>query len=77
MECRRFKMIVKMTKFVLPIILGALGGYLYYDFIGCNNGCAITGNPFTSTAYGAVVGAVFVSWKDVFNSFKKSKKEEI
>ena len=77
MECRSFKMIVKMMKFVLPIFLGALGGYLYYDYIGCNNGCAITDNPFTSTAYGAVIGAVLINWKDVFNSFKKSKKEDI
>ena len=69
-------MIIKLAKIGLPIFLGALGGYLYYDFIGCNNGCAITGNPFTSTLYGAVVGAVLVNWKDVINSLKNSRNEK-
>lgn len=67
-------MIIKILKFVLPVFFGALGGYLYYNYIGCNNGCAITGNPFTSTAYGAVVGAVLINWKGVFNSINKSEK---
>lgn len=68
-------MIIKILKFVLPVFFGALGGYLYYNYIGCNNGCAITGNPFTSTAYGAVVGAVLINWKGVFNSINKSEKK--
>ena len=39
--------------------LGALFGFGYYFFIGCNTGsCAITGSPYVSTAYGMVVGAV-------------------
>jgi hypothetical protein len=74
MEFGRLKMIIKILKFVLPVFFGALGGYLYYNYIGCNNGCAITGNPFTSTAYGAVVGAVLINWKGVFNSINKSEK---
>ena len=76
MERGRINMIIKLTKIGLPIFLGALGGYLYYDFIGCNNGCAITGNPLTSTLYGAVVGAVLVNWKDVINSLKNSRNEK-
>ena len=76
MECGRINMIIKLTKIGLPIFLGALGGYLYYDFIGCNNGCAITGNPLTSTLYGAAVGAVLVNWKDVINSIKNSRNEK-
>jgi hypothetical protein len=75
MEFGRLKMIIKILKFVLPVFFGALGGYLYYNYIGCNNGCAITGNPFTSTAYGAVVGAVLINWKGVFNSINKSEKK--
>ncbi len=35
---------------------GAILGYLYYTTIGCDGGCAITGNPWSSTAYGALVG---------------------
>ena len=70
-------MIVKIIRYVLPVFIGALGGYLYYDYIGCNNGCTITGNPFTSTAYGAAVGAVLINWKDVINSFRNSDKKDI
>lgn len=77
MEYGRIKMITKLAKIVLPIFLGAMGGYLYYDFIGCNNGCAITGNPFISTLYGAAVGAVFINWKDVINSFKNSENKKV
>ncbi|GJQ21020.1 MAG: hypothetical protein HBSIN02_13750 [Bacteroidia bacterium] len=41
----------------LPVLLGALGGYAYYYFIGCVSGtCPITGNPWTSTLYGAAMG---------------------
>ena len=41
--------------------LGALLGFAYYFFIGCKSGtCAITSNPYISTAYGAVIGLVFM-----------------
>mgnify|MGYP001324392557 CR=1 FL=1 len=46
-----------MKRFALPV-LGALGGFAYY-YIGCSNGtCPISSNPWTSTAYGALMGAV-------------------
>jgi len=59
-------MIIKLAKNILPVLIGAAGGYLYYYFIGCNKGCAITGNPFISTAYGAFAGFLFVDWKSIF-----------
>jgi len=38
---------------------GAALGFAYYYFIGCTSGsCPITSNPFISTAYGALIGAV-------------------
>lgn len=38
-------------------IIGAVGGYLYYRFVGCASGtCAITSNPVISTIYGGVIG---------------------
>jgi len=37
-------------------LAGAGLGYLYYSLIGCDGGCPITGNPWTSTAYGAFMG---------------------
>jgi len=53
-----------MMKSVLIIIgvalLGAIGGYAYYYFIGCNaaNACPITSNPLSSVGYGALLGGV-------------------
>ncbi len=42
---------------VVPVLLGAMGGYAYYFFIGCVSGtCPITSNPWISTAYGAGIG---------------------
>ena len=42
-----------------PIVLGAIGGYAYYKFVGCKTGaCLITGNPWISTLYGALMGAM-------------------
>lgn len=53
------------------LLLGAIAGYAYYYFIGCNSGtCAITSRPVNSTVYGAVMGALLVS------SFKPNAKEK-
>ncbi len=42
---------------MLLSIVGAVGGYLYYRFVGCASGtCIITSNPVISTIYGAVFG---------------------
>lgn len=52
------------------IIAGAIGGYLYYYFIGCNTGtCAITSQPVNSTLYGGLMGGLLL------NIFQKDKKE--
>lgn len=49
---------------------GALGGYLYWHFIGCNSGtCPITSNPLNSTLYGIVLGGL------IFSLFRKEKKK--
>jgi phage shock protein E len=54
---------------ILGVVIGAIGGYLYYHFVGCNSGtCAITSKPVNSTLYGALMGGL------VFNIFKKEKK---
>jgi len=44
---------------------GALAGFAYYYFIGCNSGtCPISGNPYISTAYGAAMGLIISSTKN-------------
>lgn len=50
----------KTAKFLLPILIGAVLGYIYYFFIGCNSGtCPITSNPITTTGYGALMGLIW------------------
>ena len=51
---------------VIGVLIGAIGGYLYYHYVGCASGtCPITSKPVNSTLYGAVIGSLF------FNIFKK------
>lgn len=41
------------------IAIGAVGGYAYYYFVGCQGGtCPITSNPWRMVAYGMLFGAV-------------------
>jgi hypothetical protein len=61
MEISKAK-IVRLSLRILPIVLGAAGGFLYYTYIGCVSGtCPITSNPWLSTGYGALIGLVFIS----------------
>ena len=55
---------------IIGIILGAIGGYLYWHYIGCVSGtCPITSSPIMSTIWGALMGGLLLSM------FKKDKKE--
>jgi hypothetical protein len=62
-----------LSKYKLTIIgvfVGAIAGYFYYHFIGCNSGtCTITSKPLNSTLYGALMGGLFL------NIFKKENKK--
>ena len=54
---------------IIGILIGAVGGYLYYHFVGCNSGtCTITSKPVNSTLYGALMGGL------LFSIFRKEKK---
>jgi len=54
---------------IIGILLGAVAGFLYWKLVGCNTGtCMITSKWPNSTAYGAVMGGLFLS------IFKKEKK---
>lgn len=60
--------ILKHKFTIAGIIVGAIGGYLYYYFVGCASGtCAITSKPLNSTIYGAVLGGLLL------NVFQKEK----
>lgn len=56
---KRFMQIKKYARYLL-IPAGAIAGYCYYYFVGCKSGaCPIQSNPYYSTLYGALLGAVF------------------
>lgn len=55
----------------LGILAGGVGGYLYYQHIGCLSGtCPITSRPMPSTLYGAVMGGL------AFNLLVPDKKKK-
>lgn len=48
---------------IAGVLIGAVAGFLYYYFIGCQSGsCAITSRPVNSTVYGAVMGGLLMSF---------------
>ena len=50
--------------------IGAIAGFAYYYFIGCNSGhCIISSNPYISTTYGLATG-LLMGWPS-----KEKKKE--
>lgn len=50
---------IKWTRFAIGLILGGVGGYAYYYYVGCESGnCAIQSDPLVMTIYGAGMGAV-------------------
>lgn len=64
----KMNFIIKYKLTIIGVIIGAIGGYLYYAFVGCSSGtCAITSKPLNSTLYGAMMGGL------LFNTFKKEK----
>lgn len=51
--------ILKNKIVILGTALGAVAGYLYWMFVGCDSGsCAITSKPMNSTLYGAMMGGL-------------------
>lgn len=66
------KSFITTNKFAfIGTALGLLAGYLYYQQIGCVDGCTITGDPLNSSLYGALMGGVGLSMLD-----SKKKKNE-
>lgn len=56
----------------IGLVLGAIGGYLYYYYIGCASGsCAISSKPVNSTLYGMVLGGLAL---DMVNDWRKKSK---
>jgi hypothetical protein len=46
----------------LGVIIGGLGGFLFFYFVGCKSGsCAITSNPVSSILMGSFLGFFITS----------------
>lgn len=64
--------ILKNKLSLLGIFIGAIGGFLYWKFIGCATGtCMITSNPLNSSLYGGLMGYL------LFNIFKKEDNAQV
>ena len=51
--------IKKYISYIIGMVVGAIAGYLYWRFVGCDSGtCPITSSPLNSTRYGALIGAL-------------------
>ena len=59
-----------LKRLLIGIFIGSLAGYVYYSLYGCERGCTISGNPFFSTAYGAILGGLLIA------SFQKETEKE-
>ena len=47
---------------LIAVIVGGLGGFVYYHFVGCASGsCPITSNPYMSIIMGAFLGFFVVN----------------
>lgn len=53
-------------------LAGAIAGFAYWYFVGCDTGtCAITSSPVNSTIYGTIMGTL------VLSMFKNTKRETV
>ena len=46
-------------RIIIGAVVGGALGFGWYKLVGCSTGaCPLTSNPFVTTVYGVVVGAV-------------------
>lgn len=58
---------------MIGIVVGAIGGYIYYWQVGCASGtCPLTSNPYLTMLWGAVMGYLV---GDMFTKKKPAEKE--
>jgi len=65
------QLLLKNKLVIIGAVLGAIGGFAYWYFVGCASGtCMITSKPLNSSVYGAVMGGLF------FSIFAQEKKNQ-
>lgn len=66
------KVFIKKNWLTFVGIIGAIGGFLYWKYVGCTScTCPITTSPFNSTLWGAVMGGLLLSMFKTGNTVKK------
>jgi hypothetical protein len=51
-----------ILRIIIGVVVGGGLGFAFYKLVGCSTGtCPLTSNPFTSTLYGGVIGALIAS----------------
>jgi hypothetical protein len=59
---------------IIGVALGAIGGFFYWQQIGCISGtCAITSDPVNSTIYGSLMGGLAFN---IFQTKQLAQKQE-
>jgi hypothetical protein len=60
------------------LVLGAIGGFLYWKFVGCTSGtCAIKSVWYWSTLWGAAVGYLVGDFiNDIFKKVQKGREKK-
>jgi hypothetical protein len=69
------KMLKKHLLIIILTVAGALGGFLYWKFVGCKTGtCPIKSVWYLSTLWGLVMGGLIGSIaEDVVSKFRMKK----
>lgn len=53
------EVVTMTTRLLVGVVLGGMIGFGLYRFVGCASGaCPITSNPWVSTIYGMLMGAL-------------------
>jgi hypothetical protein len=48
-----------ILRIVIGVVVGGGLGFAFYKLVGCSSGaCPLTSNPFISTLYGGLLGAL-------------------
>lgn len=62
------QLLKKQWTYLLGIMVGGLGGYLYWFYVGCTTGsCPLKSSPLMMIIWGGLVGAL------IFNIFKRKQ----
>ena len=71
------KLIKNKTIVIVFAVLGAIGGFLYWKFVGCQSGtCAIKSVWYWSTLWGLALGYLVGDMVDGFLKKRKAKNKD-